>query len=298
MFSGAPGRGLLTMVTVVVVSACSDLGTLQRAAAGAFADTTPAEESVPAPSRAPEKAARPSAEVAAASFGDIRRTLRRLAAAEEAFFAENGTYSDELSLVRATPGKDVKLRFLWLSREGWAASGTHTALTGLDCVIFVGKAQAAPTTLKYVRSGPAGVPVCDDNSPRGRRSPAPSPRAAAPESAPPAEPAETVSVLNLLDPRVSMKVDLRNLAHSQETYLAMQGSYARRTEPMALQYLWHPGVQVKILSADNQSWAAKATHPRFPGKSCVIWYGPVAQRPKTDGQQLGTGRSGVPICDD
>jgi len=59
-----------------------------------------------------------------------------------------------------------------------------------------------------------------------------------------------------------MKVDLRNLAHSQETYFAMQGVYARRTESMALQYLWHPQVRVKILTSDGQSWAARR---RMPG---------------------------------
>jgi hypothetical protein len=95
-----------------------------------------------------------------------------------------------------------------------------------------------------------------------------------------------------------MKVDLRNLAHSQETYFKMQGSYARRTEGLALQYLWHRDVQIKILAADAQSWAAKATHARFPGKSCVIWFGTVAQRPGTDAQGRVEGRSGVPVCDD
>jgi hypothetical protein len=57
-------------------------------------------------------------------------------------------------------------------------------------------------------------------------------------------------------------------------------------------------VRVKILAADDQSWAAKATHARFPGKSCVIWFGAVAQRPTTDAQRRQENRSGVPVCDD
>jgi hypothetical protein len=105
-------------------------------------------------------------------------------------------------------------------------------------------------------------------------------------------------VLDALDPRVLMKVDLRNLAHSQETFFAMQGFYARRTENLALQYLWHRDVHVKILSADAGSWAAKATHARFPGKSCVIWFGTVTERPRTDAQRRGESRAGVPVCDD
>jgi len=77
----------------------------------------------------------------------------------------------------------------------------------------------------------------------------------------------------------------------------MQGFYAKRSENLALQYLWHRGVQVKILSADAESWTAKATHPRIRGKSCVIWFGPVAQRPVTDAQRRHETRSGVPVCD-
>jgi hypothetical protein len=291
MFQASLHRGLLMTVALALVG-CSDL-IPRRSADGALADTTSEAASSPQPSERPreQKASRPTAASEGTSFAEIRRTLRRLVAAEETFFAENGTYSDELTLIGLTPDKNITIRFLWLSRDGWAASGMHTALAGKDCVVFVGQAKAPPTTLKYVRSGKEGFTVCDDSS-------APS----EPPPAPPAKPkpaiAEAGSALDLLDPPVAMKVDLRNLAHSQETYFAMQGVYARRTEPMALQYVWHRDVRVKILSADDQSWAAKATHPRFPGKSCVIWFGAVAQRPATDAQQRQENRSGVPVCDE
>jgi len=287
MFPATLCRGLLTTVTLGSVG-CSDLS-LRRSAEGTPADTISEAASSPKPSSRPP--GRPTAAVESAAFAEIRHTLRRLVAVEENFFAENGTYSDELSLIGLTPDKNTTIRFLWLSRNGWAASGTHAALAGRDCVVFVGQAQAAPTTLKLVRSGKEGVTICDDASP-------PPP----PPAAPPAKPKPTVadagSALDLLDPRVVMKVDLRNLAHSQETYFAMQGSYARRTEPMALQYLWHRDVRVKILAADDRSWAAKATHARFPGKSCVIWFGAVTQRPATDAQQRKENRPGTPVCDD
>jgi hypothetical protein len=95
-----------------------------------------------------------------------------------------------------------------------------------------------------------------------------------------------------------MKVDLRNLAHSQETYFAMQGFYARRPQALALQYLWHRDVRIEILTADAQSWAARATHAKFPGKSCVIWFGPVAQRPATEALRRQHTQAAVPVCDD
>jgi hypothetical protein len=288
MAPASVGRGLL-LTGMVASVACSDLS-LRRSADSALADTIPETATSPARSREPRP--KPSrAGIESASFAEIRRALRRLVAAEETFFAENGTYTEDLPLSKLAGDSATSIRFLWLSRDGWAASGTHPALPGRDCVIFVGKAEAPPTTLKYVRPGRVGVPVCDD------RSTPPKPAAVSPaQAAPPVS--DTANTLDRLDPRVVMKVDLRNLAHSQETYLAMQGTYARRTESLALQYLWHRDVRVKILTADEQSWTAKATHARFPGKSCVIWYGALSQRPRTDAQQRAEGRAGVPVCDD
>jgi len=221
-------------------------------------------------------------------FGKIRQNLRALVAAEEAFYAENGAYSDDFSFIRFRPADEVEVRFLWVSPEGWAASGTHPQLEGRDCVTFVGRTQAPPTTLKYVRSGREGVVICDEPS----RPSAPAAQAPGPGRVP-----DTANALAAVDPAVAMKVDLRNLVQSQRTYFAMQGIYARRTEPLALQYLWHPGVRVKILSADAQSWAARATHSRFPGRSCVIWVGAVPERPVTDRQGLRAEAPGVPTCD-
>jgi hypothetical protein len=260
------------------------------------ADTAEPAELPPVSRRASDS--KPGSADSESSFAEIRRSLRRLVAAEETFFAENGTYSDDLSHIGFKPSPNTKLRFLWISREGWAASGTHAELPGTDCVIFVGQAEAPPTTLKYVRSGREGVPVCDDpKTPSPRRRPsAPATPAPAPKPSPAS--ADTGSALDQLDPRVVMKVDLRNLAHSQDTYFRMQGVYARRPQTLALRYLWHRDVQVNILAADGESWAAKATHAKFPGKSCVIWFGTVSERPRTDAQQRVEKRAGVPVCDD
>ena len=283
---------MLTALTLVA-TACDELS-LRGRAETPVADTAPDPVDARKPGAGPAgKANRTDPQEDARSFAEIRRSLRQLVAAEESFFAENGTYTDDLSVIGFTPSKNVTTRFLWLSREGWAASGTHTALAGRDCVIFVGQAHSPPTTLKYVRSGGEGVPVCDDRSGPPRQVTAAPPRPSAP---PP--PADTVSTLDLLDPRVVMKVDLRNLAHSQETYHAMQGFYARRTPTLALQYLWHRDVKIDILEADAESWAARARHARRPGKSCVIWFGDVSQRPRTDAQRKAANSSGVPICDD
>ncbi|HEY5940069.1 MAG TPA: hypothetical protein VIT87_04565, partial [Gemmatimonadales bacterium] len=152
----------------------------------------------------------------------MRKGLRRLVAAQETFFAENGAYSGDLSVIGFTPEKNTTVRLLWVTRDGWAASGSHPDLPDRDCVVFVGQVHAPPTTLKYVRQGRSGVPVCDD-SPRPAK-----PVVSSPVSEP--EPAEalpdTTSALAALNPRTLMKADLRNLVRSQETHFANQGVYA------------------------------------------------------------------------
>lgn len=295
MFSASSlGRGLL-LTSVLVSTACSDLN-LGRIRAAAGDSVEPGHPPKPS-TTSREEGSRLTAEVARAGFAEIRRNLRRLVAAEETFFAENGIYSEDLAHIGFKPDSNTSIRFLRISRDGWAASGTHADLPGRDCVIFVGQARRPPTTVKYTRRGREGVPVCDESR-------APPSQPSTPTAVQPAEPAktdsappDTGSALDVLDPRILMKVDLRNLAHSQETFFAMQGFYARRTETMALQYLWHKDIRVRILTANAESWMAKATHARLPGRSCVIWYGPVAQRPATDAQKRKEGRAGVPVCD-
>ncbi|HEU5304224.1 MAG TPA: hypothetical protein VFU40_06220 [Gemmatimonadales bacterium] len=288
---------LVILITLpFLMSACSDWA-LPRGDAAALSDSATETPSPPkaGASRRAARTAKPAVGVSEAEgFAQVRGTLRRLVAAEETFYAENGTYSEDLSLIGFAPAPNTAVRFLWIGRDGWAASGTHADMPGRDCVVFVGKSEEAPTTLKYVRQGREGVPVCDETH-ASNQAGAPSPSAGA---KPPQPPVDTGSALSALDPRTLMKVDLRNLVQSQETYLANQGIYARRTEPLALQYLWREGVDISILTADRQSWSAKATHVRFPRKSCVIWFGPVKQRPVTDAQRRQGSRSGVPVCDD
>lgn len=270
--------------------------------------TVPTAPAAPAKSnRAPKPTAIVDPALDAERFGAIRRGLRRLVAAEEAYYAENGVYTEDLVRIGFTPEQETEIRFLWVARTGWAASGTHPGMPGRDCVIYVGRAHGAPTTLKDVRSGREGVPVCDA-SPRERRAAVPStasPAAAPQPAAPPAAAAaaagadaDTANALDAVNPSVQMRVDLRNLVRSQDTWFGTQATYSKRVEPFALQYLWHRGVKIIILSANDQSWSARATHASRPGKSCVIWIGPVPLRPATESQGRTSEEPGTPVCDD
>lgn len=273
------------------------------------AETASPPPTAPKPNRAPKRVAKVDPAFDAERFGAIRRGLRRLVVAEETYYAENGVYTEDMARMGFTPEKDTDVRFLWLARTGWAASSTHPGMPGRDCVIFVGRAHGPPTTLRDVRSGREGVPVCDA-SPRARvasvaptptvaaEPPATAPAPAQASTAPAAAEADTGSALDAVKPSIQMRVDLRNLVRSQDTYFGLQGEYSRRTEPFALQYLWHRGVKITILSANDQSWSARATYASQPGKSCVIWLGPVLQRPVTESQKRVPAEPATPACDD
>lgn len=300
------------IILVWVSSACDQLRLPRGSSADSAAGQTPRKPaSRPAPARATNAA---SAAEEAAGFDGIRTGLRRLVVAEETFFAENGTYTNDLERLQYKPGPGNSVRFLWMSGTGWAASGTHEGITGKDCVIYVGRDRGAPTTLKYVRKGKEGVPVCDTSPRPEPRVASKRPAEAQPATTPPATatpPAttptatsrdssvpDTTSALDAVNPVVAMKVDLRNLVRSQQTYFAQQGLYARSTEPFALQYLWHRGVTITILSADVESWSARATHVGKHGRSCVIWFGPVPTRPATSTDKRSTDKAAEPVCDD
>ena len=282
---------LLALALAVGTVACDRL-LPDRAPAVVLPPPDSAKPKPPPPAR-PRRRDPPAEPVGGASeaeaFSQLRRGLRRLVTAEQGFYAENGAYTEDLDRLGYRAEGSVAIRFLWLKRDGWAASATHPALPGRDCVTYVGRVTAAPTSLKHVRSAREGVAACDDR-PMTNRIGSASPSAAVP-------PSDTASALDAVSPTIMTRVDLRNLVLAQNAYLATQGLYSRRTEPLALQYLWHRGVTVKILSADNNSWSAQATHASRPGKSCVVWAGPVETRPVTLVQRK-TGTSGVPVCDD
>jgi hypothetical protein len=211
-------------------------------------------------------------------------------AAEQGFYAENGTYSGDINRLAFRPSGESQVKFLWVTRQGWAASGTHPAVLGRDCVVFVGTANAAPTTLRFTRSGREGVVVCDLQ---------PGPRPAGSGSAPAPPPAtDTASALDAVNPTVQMRVDLRNLTNAQTAYFATQGIYSLRPEQLQLQFAWQRGVDVTLLNADRSSWSARATHAARPGKSCVVWYGSPSTRPATEAQAKVPDQAGVPACDD
>ena len=293
------------LAATLLVAACDDLLPNRRQAPLAVAAAT---DSAPGKSRRKairsDSGAREATGPAAdAAFREISQTLRRLVAAEQSFFAENGAYSADLGKVGFRPMAASQVEFFWVTKEGWAARATHPALPGRDCVTFTGIGGPAPATRRLGRSGPEGVVVCDLVLPARPvrppdRQPGDTPRVAVAAPAPTPPVVDTSSALDAVDPVLQMRVDLRKLALAQTAYFGMQGTYSRRVATLPLQFAWHRGVSVALINADHHSWAARATHAARPGKSCVMWFGKPIRRPGTAAHQLVPQSPGVAACDD
>jgi len=299
MTRGYMSRLVLAATALLLLAGCDKFkipAPLARGGSDTLASATP--PTPPTSKPVARRVAEADPALVAQRFDAMQRELRRLVVAEETYYAENGIYTDDPTRLGFRPAKGNDVRFLWVTRTGWAASAAHPDVPGRDCVVFVGRSHEAPRTMRDQRAGREGAPVCD--APPRRRSPSPPPStpALAAEDRPRAGAADTGSALDAVDPGIQMRVDLRNLVRSQESYYANQGIYSRRTEPFALQYLWHKGVTISILSANDAAWSARATHVARPGRSCVIWFGPVAQRPATDAEKHSPDQPGIPVCDD
>jgi hypothetical protein len=286
------------VAATLFVTACDELLPGRRQAPVAVvSDSAPAK---PRRRAARESAAREATgPEAQAAFRDISQTLRRLVAAQQGFFAENGAYSADLGRVGFRPQGASQVEFLWVTKDGWAARATHPILAGRDCVTFTGAGGPVPATRRLGRSGREGVVVCDFvPPPQPVRRPGPLPGDTARAPAPTPAVVDTTSALDAVSPVVQMRVDLRKLAQAQTAYFGTQGVYSRRVETLPLQFGWQRGVSVRLLHADQRSWTARVTHEARPGKSCVVWYGKPPHRPATAAQQKIPQRPGLPACDD
>jgi hypothetical protein len=98
-------------------------------------------------------------------------------------------------------------------------------------------------------------------------------------------------------PASVLKNSLRNVVAAQDKYRASHPIFAGTVEALQL----NPGADVKIqiVGVTPNGWRAKATHRARPGRSCVVFVGPLsgAELPKTDGDGEMAGEERVPLCD-
>ena len=98
-------------------------------------------------------------------------------------------------------------------------------------------------------------------------------------------------------PASVLKSALRNALAAQERFFVANETYAPSVE--VLGFRADAGVRVDILVATASGWQGRATHQTQPGRSCVVFVGPLhgAEAPRTDGDHEMAGEEGIPLCD-
>ncbi len=116
------------------------------------------------------------------------------------------------------------------------------------------------------------------------------------------EPAATAQATSEEEPIRALRAALRLTATAQEEYWREHRRYAPNIETLkeAAGLTLPEGVTVRLAEAAENGWAAEATHPDFPDRSCVMWYGkpgavgPIATR--LEGKR-GDESVGRVVCD-
>jgi hypothetical protein len=94
----------------------------------------------------------------------LKTALRTTLAAQERFYAANGTYAPSAEALGLRPEAGVRVDILVAGANGWQGRATHQSQPGRSCVVFVGsleRAEAPRTDGDHEMAGEEGIPLCD-----------------------------------------------------------------------------------------------------------------------------------------
>jgi len=216
--------------------------------------------------------------------GAVADALERFKYAQARSYRLKKTYSGRPETIDYQRPPGTIVRVVWANKWGWAALAGDSLAPGEYCSVYVGSVPDAITPDAHHWGKPGRV-YCDGETDSDSLGPSVLYGDETPE--------ETLARYAM----TMMPTNLMQLVVSQDAYRKVQYTYARRIEPMALQFGWQPGVRVRMLFADSEGWAAEATYDLLPGESCVIWAGVVPRRPATKAQRIVADRERLPVCD-
>jgi hypothetical protein len=218
-------------------------------------------------------------------IGTVANALDRFKYAQARLYRLKRTYTGEPGSLDYQRPPGTLVRVVWANKWGWAAIAGDSLAPGEYCSVYVGSVPDAITPDAH-HWGKPGTIYCDGETDSDSLGPSVLYGDETPN--------QTLARYAM----TMMPTNLMQLAVSQDAYRKVQYTYARRIEPMALQFGWQPGVRVRMLFADSEGWAAEATYDLLPGKSCVIWAGTVPRRPATKGQHVVAEQERLPACDE
>ncbi|MEO5567101.1 MAG: hypothetical protein ABIR92_01325 [Gemmatimonadaceae bacterium] len=95
----------------------------------------------------------------------VRKDLRNLVVAQEVYFTDHNRYSPDLGVLSLQPSDSVTIKFVEVSANSWAASGSIKGKASASCVVMVGRVAALPKTAQGNAARAEGGVLCDGDAP-------------------------------------------------------------------------------------------------------------------------------------
>ncbi len=204
--------------------------------------------------------------------------LRNLVTAQEAYFADNGRYADDLTKTRFRASAGNAARLVRPESNRYGAEITSTAFEG-SCVIHIGLgADEYPRTAKEKKAFPEGEPACDGDGI--------------------AEDVRWAESASFEVQRV-----LASIVKLQEQRFGRTSAYAATIEEFE-GLRPNPSVRVSLqvtpTGARMPGYLVTASHARYPDASCVVrsGFGPWYRTAMTTAQRLRPGTELQITCDE
>ena len=202
------------------------------------------------------------------AISEMRASLRMLVTAQEAHWAERGTYTTDMMSLgfasrRATESAHAQVIFA--GSRGWTALATHRALKGMTCVMYVGIPDEMPVKLPATRrdrrvAEEEGAPTCDTLPPH-----------VATDAGYRFDVASRVlqqdSAAQALVTRI--RADLSALRTAQDAYFAEHETYATTIEALG-GFRPASGASIVLRAATANGWSAEAMHTALAGSALRV----------------------------
>jgi hypothetical protein len=174
--------------------------------------------------------------------------LRQLVTAQEAYFADNGRYADDLTKTQFRPSAGNTAKLVRPQADRYGAEITGTAFEG-SCVVHVGQgANEYPRTAKENKAFPEGEPACDGDG-------------------------ELEDVRWASAARFEVQRMLASIAKLQEQRFGRTSAYAATIEELE-GLRANPSVKVTMQvtppGGRMSGYLITASHDRYPQASCIL----------------------------
>lgn len=102
---------------------------------------------------------------------EMKASLRALVMKQEAFWAEHGSYTADMSALGlysrpASANGTPAVQVIFAGSRGWTGMATQSTMKGMSCVVFVGNPDELPKLPATMRSkaipSVQGAPLCDE----------------------------------------------------------------------------------------------------------------------------------------